>query len=98
MAYVAPAVASNVTTARRASADGSSLPATRLKVPTEVPVNTSRVVSRSVPDEVVLITTGPEAGAVQEYQTDALPAPARFAVGAGSHGSADDSVLSPETV
>ncbi len=48
--------------------------------------------------ELVLIVTGPDAGAVQEYQSEAFPALARVAVGAGSPASADDSRLSPAIV
>ena len=45
----------------------------------------------------MLIVTAPEPGAVQEYQTDAPPAPVRSAAGAGSPASVEDSRLVPTT-
>ena len=61
-------------------------------------VDVRAMVSRPATVEPVDRVAGPEAGAVHEYQSDALPAPALVAVGVGSPVSAEDSRLSPATV
>jgi hypothetical protein len=60
--------------------------ATLVRAETAVPVKAETIVSRPVTAEVVLRVTGPVAGAVQEYQREAVPGLARVPVAAGSFG------------
>src|SRR5690242_6100125 len=73
MAYLVPATALKVTRLVRVPPKGeSSFEATSVSADTEEPVKTPRIVSKLLP-EVELVTL-PDAGAVQNHQTDAPPA------------------------
>ena len=72
IAYLVPATALNVTLLVKVPPEGeSSLAATELREETEEPVNTPMIVSKLLPR--VEIVTLPEAGAVQNHQTEAPP-------------------------
>src|SRR5262249_23420283 len=72
IAYTVPATALNVTRLVKVPPAGeSSLAAMAVKAETEDPVKTASIVSKLLP--AVEIVTLPEAGAVQNHQTDAPP-------------------------